>query len=116
MTPEHIIARVAHHYGLSIADITGHSRKLHIAYARQVAMWCIKTALPRVSFETIGGLFQRDHTTVMYAVEKIDRAITADVALAEELYGLIAQTPPRRVRRRSADDPIWWDCKLVRSA
>ena len=115
MTPETIIGRIARHYGLSASELTSRSRVRHIAYARQVAAWGLRTALPKLSLATIGELLGNlDHTTVIYSVRQIADAVAADAALAAELYGLIGQAPPRPTRR--ADDAIWRDVRYVRTA
>ncbi len=115
MTPELLIARVAHHHGVTIADVRGRSRMRHIAYARQVAAWALRTALPKLSLVEIGRMLGGlNHTTVIYSVRQIAQACAADARLAGELYALIELREPRR--SRPADDPIWYGCKIARTA
>jgi chromosomal replication initiation ATPase DnaA len=108
MTPELIIRRVARHFSLDAAHLTGRSRMRHIAYARQVAEWAIRQAWPKLSLVAIGAYFGGlDHSTVLYAVEKIAAEVATDRVLAAELYAIIGLMPPRP-SARDANDPIWY--------
>lgn len=57
--------------GVDLSDLAmeGHQRKF--AAPRQLLMWELRTILG-MSFPRIGRIFDRDHTTVMYAVRKIE--------------------------------------------
>lgn len=68
-----IIARVADELGLTAAAIISESRRAPIVAARQLAMWRAARDTS-ASFARIGHAFGgRDHTTVHYAVAKINR-------------------------------------------
>lgn len=71
-----IIKCVAEFYGISPYDIKGKSKKKSIAGARQIAMYL---ARKQTDFSTteIGTEFGgRDHTTIMYAIQKVESALT----------------------------------------
>lgn len=71
--PETIIQTTANYFSLRVNDITGSSRAQQIALARQIAMYICRE-LTSLSLPKIGQLFgNRDHTTVMYANNKIAR-------------------------------------------
>ena len=71
VTPEHIIATTARHFGLTPTDLTGVSRKYNIVLARQFAMLLCRE-LTGSSYPALGAAFGgKDHTTAMYAVKKI---------------------------------------------
>lgn len=58
-------------YGFGVADILSQKRAYDIVRVRQIGMWLAYTAIP-VGYPAIGRSFRRDHTTVMYAVKKIN--------------------------------------------
>lgn len=67
-----IIQVIAFHFGIPVAEIKGKSRKANVVYPRQLAMYIART---NTEFSTteIGQIFGgRDHSTVIYAVEKIE--------------------------------------------
>ena len=66
-----IIRNVAEYYGVPVRDLMGKRRTKSIAFPRQVCMFLARK-LTSHSLEEIGGYFGgRDHTTVMYAFDKI---------------------------------------------
>lgn len=89
-----ILARVATYYGVSMEELLGPRRNRAVAMARQVAMYLVRD-LTSLSLPQIGrALGDRDHTTVMYGVEKIAALFEKDDALRHqvleiktELYG-----------------------------
>jgi chromosomal replication initiator protein len=70
ISPTDIIEHVARYFELSLDDIYGTSRAASIAQARQIAMYLCRE-LTSLSLPKIGQLIGRDHTTVMYANNKI---------------------------------------------
>lgn len=69
-----IVRDVAADYGVSAGDIMGPSRLRDHAWPRQVSMWRIRRELDE-SFPKIGRFFNRDHTTVMHAVARVEQTI-----------------------------------------
>ena len=69
--PQKIIELVAKEWQTSVEALLGRDRSQKIAQPRQVAMYLLRketdASLPQIG-EVLGG---RDHTTVMYAIEKI---------------------------------------------
>ena len=83
-----IISACASLYGMTVADITGPRRTKLLALARQVAMYLMRTYL-KLSLKEIGYYFgNRDHTTVMHAVEKIEELRVRDPAFAAKVEKL----------------------------
>lgn len=70
VSPTDIIEHVARYFELSLEEIYGNSRAAAIAQARQIAMYLCRE-LTSLSLPKIGQLIGRDHTTVMYANNKI---------------------------------------------
>ncbi|MHC4860485.1 MAG: chromosomal replication initiator protein DnaA, partial [Planctomycetota bacterium] len=89
ITVEKIIEAVTRYYDVRQADLQGRRRSKSIAFPRQVCMFLARL-LTNHSLEEIGGYFGgRDHTTVIYATEKIEKMKTADRRFKEELARLI---------------------------
>jgi len=74
VSPTDIIEQVARYFELSLEDLYGNSRAQAIAQARQIAMYLCRE-LTSLSLPKIGQLIGRDHTTVMYANNKISELI-----------------------------------------
>ena len=92
--PAKIVELVAREWKISEDDLLGRDRSQKIAEPRQVAMYLMRketdASLPQIG-EVLGG---RDHTTVMYAIEKIANQIEtkADlrkriISVKQQLYG-----------------------------
>lgn len=68
---EKIIAEVAKTYNVSESDILSNRRTQALALARQVAMY-IARETTNLSYKAIGESFGKDHTTVLYNVNRIE--------------------------------------------
>ncbi|CAN5785469.1 chromosomal replication initiator protein DnaA [soil metagenome] len=69
---------VCHHFKLKSADLLSKDRHKSIAFARHIAMYLCKQRL-KSSFPELGRAFgNRDHTTVMSAVRKVDTLRQSD--------------------------------------
>jgi len=95
LEPQKVVDLVAHYFNLSAEKLLGRDRSRDVALPRQIAMYLLReeanVSLPQIG-EVLGG---RDHTTVMYAIEKISREIKDDsgskigrdiMRLKEQLY------------------------------
>jgi len=71
-TAADIIRFVAQHYGIRVADLKGRSNRRSIALPRQVAMFLIRDIL-EISFPEIGKIFSKHHSTIMYAVDNVQK-------------------------------------------
>jgi len=91
-----IIATVTTHFGVSQADLESKRRLKTISFPRQVCMYLTRE-LTEMSLEEIGSHFgKRDHTTVLYAIEKIRNLLAKD----HDLGYLLEDLTQRIVRRR----------------
>ncbi|MGJ3264159.1 MAG: chromosomal replication initiator protein DnaA [Salinarimonas sp.] len=82
---EEIQKLVASRYNVSRSDILSERRTAAVVRPRQIAMYLSKTLTLR-SLPEIGRRFGgRDHTTVLHAVRKIEKAIGEDTTLGEEV-------------------------------
>jgi chromosomal replication initiator protein len=72
MSVEDIQRAVCHHFRLSNSDLLSKDRHKSVAFARQVAMYLCRQRL-KCSFPELGRAFgNRDHTTVMSAVRRVE--------------------------------------------
>ena len=87
---ENIKDVVAEYYGIAQKDLIGKKRTRTIARPRQMAMALIRE-LTQDSFPEIGQAFGgRDHTTVMYACEKISQLCQTDPNIQKDYQSLMA--------------------------
>jgi chromosomal replication initiator protein len=79
---------VCHHFKLRTADLLSKDRHKSIAFARHVAMYLCKQRL-KCSFPELGRAFgNRDHTTVMSAVRKVEGLRGADPEVRAHIEAL----------------------------
>ncbi len=85
VTIDEIQKHVASHFNIRVTDMSSARRARSVARPRQVAMYLAKQLTSR-SLPEIGRKFgNRDHTTVMHAVKKIDELRDQDSAFAEDV-------------------------------
>lgn len=83
-TIDEIQKKVAEHFNISVKELQSSRRARTVARPRQVAMYLAKQLTSR-SLPEIGRKFDRDHTTVMHAVRKVEELIIEDQTLAENI-------------------------------
>jgi chromosomal replication initiator protein len=85
LTPRDVLNTVSKFYNISSDRLLGRDRTQEVAFPRQVAMFLMREqsgfSLPRIG-EELGG---RDHTTVMYACEKVADLIERDDQLRKQV-------------------------------
>ena len=81
---DEIQKKVAEHFNISVKELQSSRRARTVARPRQVAMYLAKQLTSR-SLPEIGRKFDRDHTTVMHAVRKVEELIIEDQSLAENI-------------------------------
>lgn len=109
LEPEQIVSAVSEHFAVPVADLLGRRRSRDIALARQVAMYLVRELTP-LSLPQIGrAVGDRDHTTVLYGVEKIAALFEKDDTLRRQileiktkLYGNGQQPVPQAQGLRHA--------------
>lgn len=75
ISSDYIQEVVAKYFNIDKKDLKNSTRSKDIAYPRQIAMYLCRS-VANMSFPKIGDDFgKRDHTTVMHAVQKIDKEI-----------------------------------------
>ena len=94
LNEQKIINVVADYYNLSPSQLTGKIRTGQIALARHIAMYLIRITLD-VSLKKIGDIFGgKDHTTVMNAIQKVDKGLKTDEKLKEAVEELQKRLKP----------------------
>jgi chromosomal replication initiator protein len=82
--------RVAKHHGLTVKEMDHQRRDQRLAAPRQIAMY-LATELTDCSLPQIAREFQKkDHTTVMYARDKVKNQMTNDEAYRNKVRALMA--------------------------
>lgn len=82
---KNIIKAVSDFYDLTADDLVTKCRKREIVWPRQIIMYLMREEL-KISYPFIGEkLGGRDHTTVMYACEKLSKEIETNETLQQEI-------------------------------
>jgi chromosomal replication initiator protein len=86
--PGDVIKVVADHYHIKQVTLKGLQRVKEVVRARHVAMYFLKQSL-KMTYVEIGKWFSnRDHTSVMHAVDKIESEMRLDSALNQEIIAI----------------------------
>ena len=86
-----IAKTTAKHFGVSVADLRGASRRRAIVTARNVAMYLARTMTEK-SLDHIGGYFgNRDHTTVSHGCQRVEQQLQTEPAIGDTLSELQAR-------------------------
>ena len=70
-TPALIVSQVCKFYNIDEIVLRGTNKSKGTAEARQVAMYLVRK-LTNLSLPDIGQEFSRDHSTVLYAIRKVE--------------------------------------------
>ena len=94
ITPDRIIAEISTHFDVTLAELSGRGRSKQIVLPRQIAMYLIREETGSALVEIGRYLGNRDHSTVMHGISKIETALDTDTTLSrhittlrEKLYG-----------------------------
>lgn len=83
VTIDQVQRKVAEHYDVRLADMTGKRRTAHIAFARQVAMF-LSRRLTKNSLQDIGEAFGgKDHGTVIHACKTVQGRLDREESLRQ---------------------------------
>ncbi len=89
ITLDTIAERVSSHYQVKPADLRSKKRTRVVSLARQVVMYLARQ-VTALSYEEIGHhLGGRDHTTVLYGVQKVEATLATNPRFAAEVSRLL---------------------------
>ena len=84
---ERILTAVSKHYGVEVEDLKSTKRSENIAGARHVAIYLLKE-LTTLTLREIGGVFNRNHSTVKSSLEVVDLNIRTKNGYDKEIKRL----------------------------
>jgi len=98
VTPQLILDATSERFGFTVEEIQGGSRRRPLVTARQIAMYVMRQ-LTELSYPAIAREFGgRDHTTVIHAVEKIDKLMSERRAIYDQVTELIQALKSGEIR------------------
>ena len=62
---------------VDVDQLVGRDRHKSVAWARHELMAWMRARVPEMSYPDIGRVFDRDHTTVIHAVQRVERVLLA---------------------------------------
>jgi len=90
VTVDKIFAAIEKKYDVSKSDLIGKSRVKDVAQARHVAIYLIRT-ITEMSLPNIGKLFNRDHSTIISSIDKIEKRIGTSPAFEIEINDIVKE-------------------------
>jgi chromosomal replication initiator protein len=89
ITIDQIQRKVSEFFGVKFSDFKAKNRTRAVAFPRQIAMY-LSRQLTHTSLAEIGRAFGgKDHTTVLHAVDKVQKLLEEDPKLRKTVDGLI---------------------------
>jgi chromosomal replication initiator protein len=90
-----ILTLVTAHYDVKLSELQSKRRTAAIVLPRQVGMFLARR-VTRHSLEEIGSYFGgRDHSTVLYGIEKVEILMASDSGVRELVEDFLARLQPR---------------------
>lgn len=71
-------------YNISIEELKSRTRKRSVAFPRQIAMYLTRKYTDN-SLADIGGLYNRDHSTVLHAIRVVTRDMSRNSSIKEQI-------------------------------
>lgn len=90
ITPDQVLEYVSQRFGVEVSDIVGSSRSAQVSKARHISMYLIRE-LTELSFPNIGAYYGKDHTSVIYAWNKIRNSTAKDPGLKRSVDKMVRE-------------------------
>lgn len=90
---EEIVALASRSYSVSLEELRGRSRRRRVVRPRQIAMYLCRLYTD-ASLKEIGQLFRRDPTTVLHAIESVEKRVVEQPQLRYQLETLGCRISP----------------------
>jgi len=91
VTIAQVVQAVCIEAGLTHAELFSPWRHRRVAYPRHVAMYMIDRYCPEYSLKEIGYVFQRDHTSIMHGITKVEARLRDKHSKTRGLVALVHQ-------------------------
>lgn len=88
ITIKRVVDEVSRTTGVSVEDIYSKKRTANIANARKMCFYIIRSVTD-MSFAAIGEEFKKDHTTVMYNIDEMEKMLSANATLNSQVLDII---------------------------
>ena len=91
ITPKSVTDVICKYYDIKEDDLRSHKKNREIAFPRQIAMYILRN-LTDLPYQKIAEFFgKKDHTTVLYAEEKIKKQMKEDMELQRVIEDIEAR-------------------------
>lgn len=87
--PEYIIAKVADFYDITPEEVIGKGKTKNVANARQMSIFLTRK-LTGLTLEQIGEVMNRDHSTVLHSIRKVEESLQNDPKLVDTVHDITA--------------------------
>lgn len=87
--PEYIIAKIADYYNITPEEVVGKGKTTNVVNARQMAIYLIRK-LTGLTLEQIGEAMNRDHSTVLHSIRKVEESLAKDPDMADTIRDITA--------------------------
>lgn len=86
---------VAEHFGITLNQIYSNNRSRNIAYPRQIVMYLSRKLTSQSTTEIGIQLGNRDHTTILHGIQKIEKDIEDNKVISDNIEALIKKINPQ---------------------
>lgn len=81
LTVSRVVKSGAKALGVSVSDIVSEKRLKALVEPRQIVAWCARKLTDRSLIKIGEGLGDRDHSTILHAINKVDEAVSLGTEL-----------------------------------
>lgn len=94
---------VCNYYGMELNTLELKTRKFRIVIARKMCIAFIKKYIPQMTYESIGALFNQDHSTIVHAYRHFCGLIEVDREVKED-YNIMLQQVSAQIEALNSHD------------